>query len=107
MPQRIPPRAGVPPEYAGPDFLTSSLPPSCRPGHSIRPPTPVRRATVARHRGWRLSASILGLLAAVLFVAFLTWYLSGAVADAVIVGAFTALCAGLAAVMIGRPSGGG
>lgn len=104
MPHRILPRSEVPPEFSGPDFLTSSLPPSCRPGHLGQVSGRDRDARDDRSRGFPVSVTALVVLVAGLLVGLLTWHLSGAVDDGVVVGVFTGACTGLAAAMIGRPA---
>ncbi|MCA1004366.1 hypothetical protein LCL87_01410 [Rhodococcus hoagii] len=95
MPHRIEPRTEVSPEYVGPNFLTSQLPPSSRPGHTschVEADEPAR----ARRRPGKLAlAASAGLLPAVVDMA-----VTGTPTEGIVVGGLSALAVGVAAVAI-------
>jgi len=98
MPQRINPRTEVPAKFAGPDFLTSELPPSARPGHQV--PVPELEGNRS-YRRYLPSSALLIVLTAAAVPSLLTWWTTGAVVDGLLVAGFVALCAAAAAIMIG------
>lgn len=97
MPHRIAPRTEVPPQFRNPDFLTSDLPPSSRLGHS----KPSLASGGGRSRtGYQASVVAMVIVAAGVVPGLLTWWLSGTLADGLVVGGFAALSAAAAAVML-------
>ncbi|MFC9517732.1 hypothetical protein ACFTSD_18565 [Nocardiaceae bacterium NPDC056970] len=95
MPHRIEPRTEVSPEYIGPNFLTSQLPPSSRPGHTSCHAEADEPAHARRRPGKLVLAASAGLLPAVVDMA-----VTGTPTEGIVVGGLSALAVGVAAVAI-------
>ncbi|WP_127915037.1 hypothetical protein [Prescottella agglutinans] len=89
------PNTEVSPEYTGPDFLTSQLPPSSRPGHTACDVGSGEPARKRRFPGKFTLATSAGLLPAVVDMA-----VTGTPTEGIVVGGLSALAVGVAAVAI-------
>lgn len=95
MPHRIEPRTEVSPEYVGPNFLTSQLPPSSRPGH-----TSCHMESEKPTRQYRRPGKLTLMAPAGFLPAMVDMAVSGTPTEGAVVGGLSAIAVGIAAVAI-------